>query len=252
MKKEHGQKYYKMPFSLAPPSLLGEREGEDRRETVTKQGETHRHRVLPSPEVFQDTHLKLPQGVVTLLLPRGLLGTQHDKLIDALCHSSRAGTEKNTGLGVTASSYYFMWWHISAFSSAEVRTDYLGCGPHEASSTSSLYTTPIKHTQGRGKADSLPYFWLFLWFLKGSNSSLKKLGLSFEIFIRDNKAANSKKTVLTPFSGPSSGSLQGTELSSQDVSESRGIFWSFSNTTSRVKSAKDFKSLLSGTECVDD
>lgn len=99
-----------MPFSLVPPRLLGEREGEDRRETVTKQGESHRHkrRVLPSPEVFQDTHLKLPQGVVTLLLPRGLLGTQHDELIDALCHSSRAGTDKNTGLGVTASSYYLM------------------------------------------------------------------------------------------------------------------------------------------------
>lgn len=223
-----------MLFSVAPPSLLGEREGEDRRETVTKQEETHRHkhRVLPSQEVFQGTHLKLPQGVVTLFLPRGLLGTQHDELVDALCHSSREGTERSMGLGVTASSYYFMWLHISAFSS-EVRTEYLVCGFHEASSTSSLYTTPIKHIQGRGKADSLPYFWLLLWFLKGSNSSLKKLGLAFDIFVRDNKAANSKKTALTPFSGPFSGSLQGTRLSSQDVLDSLGIFWSFSNTTSR-------------------
>lgn len=34
------------------------------------------------------THLKLPQGIVTLLLARSLLGAQGDELIDALCHSS--------------------------------------------------------------------------------------------------------------------------------------------------------------------
>lgn len=225
-----------MLFSVAPPSLLGEREGEDRRETVTKQEETHRHkhRVLPSQEVFQGTHLKLPQGVVTLFLPRGLLGTQHDELVDALCHSSREGTERSMGLGVTASSYYFMWLHISAFSS-EVRTEYLVCGFHEASSTSSLYTTPIKHIQGRGKADSLPYFWLLLWFLKGSNSSLKKLGPHWRHF-QDPSVAVFKE---------------------QDYPVR--MFWialvyfdHFQILQAESKIAKDFKSLLSGTGCVDD
>lgn len=132
MEKEHGQKILQNAiFSSSSQPPRRERRRRQKRDSHQTRIETHRHkrRVLPSPEVFQDTHLKLPQGVVTLLLPRGLLGTQHDELIDALCHSSRAGTEGSTGLGVTASSYYFMWWHISAFSSAEVGTDYLGCDP---------------------------------------------------------------------------------------------------------------------------
>lgn len=47
-----------------------------------------------------DTHLELPQGIVTLLLPGGLLGAQHDELIDALRHSSRE-EQRGMGLGVT-------------------------------------------------------------------------------------------------------------------------------------------------------
>jgi hypothetical protein len=68
---------------------------------------------VPIPIAFQDTHLELTQGVVTLLLPRGLLSTQHDELIDALCHSSRRNRE-GRGLGcysgMKVSHFFFVFF----------------------------------------------------------------------------------------------------------------------------------------------
>ena len=38
--------------------------------------------------VCVSVYLQLSQGVVTLLLARGLLGAQGDQLVDAVCHRS--------------------------------------------------------------------------------------------------------------------------------------------------------------------
>lgn len=38
------------------------------------------------PGPMLKAHLKLPKGIVTLLLARGLLGAHGDELVDTVCH----------------------------------------------------------------------------------------------------------------------------------------------------------------------
>lgn len=61
---------------------------------LTPSGKDRQSHPLKSPAAFLGMYLELPQGIITFFLARSLLGTQSDKLIDALGHSSITEPDK--------------------------------------------------------------------------------------------------------------------------------------------------------------